>query len=112
MLGPTGVKAWEILERLGGYVSVEPEDSPADVEVSRYFHFRGDRFSFRSTAILNSDGRVDDMLVTQLLLPPLRPVAATQVLLNHPDLAIDLAAFREHRARSSNPWFKSLFPTQ
>jgi len=112
MLGPVGVKAWDILADLGGFVTVEPEDDPRDVDVSRFFHFRGDKFSFRSTSILNSSGRVDDMLVTEILLPPLRPVAATQVLLNHPDLAIDLATFREHRARSSNPWFKSLFPTQ
>lgn len=112
MLGPTGAKAWKVLQSLGGYTRIQVTGDQRDPHVHRFFHYGKDSFSFRSTRILNSSGRVDELLVTELLLPPLRPVAATQVLLNHPDLAIDLASFRAHRERSSNPWFKSLFPTQ
>lgn len=106
MFGQVGFRAWMVLAALGASVNVSFIDTNGTVD--RRPTFRGDSFSYSSARILNDSGKVDDELVTQLLLPHLRPVAITYLLQDDPDLSTDLRSFRHCRQRSGNPWFRNL----
>jgi hypothetical protein len=113
MFGSVGGRAWEVLASLGGTVEMVGTEithpgEPDNYRIDRLVHFRGQTFSYRSSKIMDDDRMVDEKKVTALLVPHLRPVAATYAIQSDRTVTTDLSSFAKFRPRSANPWFRSL----
>jgi RecA/RadA recombinase len=103
MFGKVGFRAWQVLAQLGAFVDVVPNGHLLE----RRPTFRSESFSFGAGKVL-TDGLVDDVKVTRLLEPHLRPVSITSLLTSDEDCCTDLCNFFKHKPRSGNSWFNQL----